>query len=143
LERKESVPKPLKVLDYTNVCVISHGYSPTRGPDYALIRVLQSVAVKHGFFPVIPDFIDSYTYGTSRGRSERVRRIYEVESTWCNRSATTSIQMSISSGVALSPATSACCCHGGALARRSSFECGNNGESCKGDNQGLLIVLNS
>jgi hypothetical protein len=56
-----------------NVVIISHGYSPERGPQYALIRSLEKQALRKGWFPVVCCFLDSYKYGPARGRSERVK----------------------------------------------------------------------
>ena len=60
-----------------NVVLISHGYSPKRGPDYALIRTLEHVSWQRGWRPRVLCFLDTYAYGPARGRSERVRMILE------------------------------------------------------------------
>lgn len=59
------------------VVILSHGYSPERGPDYALIRALEVAAMRLGWTVVVPNFLDSYKFGSSRGRSERTKLIYE------------------------------------------------------------------
>lgn len=66
-----------KLPDVNRVVLINHGWSPKVGPDYALIRSLESVAVKLGWKAVVPDFRPSYRYGETRGRAERIRQIYE------------------------------------------------------------------
>lgn len=52
-------------LSCDRVVVISHGFSPQRGPDYALIRALQMVALRRGFRAVVPSFVESYKFGTA------------------------------------------------------------------------------
>jgi len=59
------------------VVVISHGWSQECGPAYPLIRTLEGVARRKGWRTVVPDFRPSYKFGHDRGRSERVRQIYE------------------------------------------------------------------
>lgn len=75
----EDLQKSIGLMDvpWQNVCVISHGYSPERGPQYALIRSLEKCALRMGWKPVVCCFLDSYRFGASRGRSERVKMIYE------------------------------------------------------------------
>lgn len=60
-----------------NVVLISHGWSMEDGPNYPLVRTLETVAQRAGWRTVVPDFRATYEFGTARGRSERVRTIYE------------------------------------------------------------------
>jgi pimeloyl-ACP methyl ester carboxylesterase len=60
-----------------NIVLISHGYSPQRGPDYAVIRTLEHVSWQRGWKPIVLCFLETYSYGPLRGRSERVRMILE------------------------------------------------------------------
>ncbi len=47
------------------VVIISHGYSPHRGPDYALVRALQTAAMRRGFCALVPSFVESYKFGAA------------------------------------------------------------------------------
>jgi hypothetical protein len=67
----------LPPIDERKVVIISHGWSERIGPNYPLIRTLENVGRQKGWKVVIPDFRRSYTFNSSRGRSERVRIIYE------------------------------------------------------------------
>jgi pimeloyl-ACP methyl ester carboxylesterase len=72
LQRSNNIPleNPNKVV------VISHGWSPELGPDYPLLRTLQSVAIRLGWKTVVPDYRASYKF-KQRGRSERVKILFE------------------------------------------------------------------
>jgi hypothetical protein len=94
LESAQSISSNLTI-------ILSHGFSFTDGPNYALIRVLSNILRKHGYSLIIPDFrprfvyfytciniavtsnahvcicMISYKFGPSRGRSERVKIILE------------------------------------------------------------------
>ena len=63
--------------DARRVIILSHGWSPVAGPNYATIKVLQHAAQKMGWRVIIPDFRAVYKYGTQRSRAERTRLIYE------------------------------------------------------------------
>ncbi len=67
------VDTSLKTTASLRICLISHGYSPERGPEYALIRSLEAQALKNGWTPIVCCFLESYKFGPSRGRSERVK----------------------------------------------------------------------
>jgi pimeloyl-ACP methyl ester carboxylesterase len=62
---------------HADVVVISHGWSEEVGPDYPLIRTLEMMTVRCGWRAVVPDYRPTYRYGSARGRSERVRALYE------------------------------------------------------------------
>ncbi len=61
----------------TKLMVLAHGFSPDCGPDYALIHNLAGVGRRLGWRVLVPNFLESYELGRHRGRSERVRAIYE------------------------------------------------------------------
>eukprot|EP01094_Clydonella_sp_ATCC50884_P014814 TRINITY_DN25392_c0_g1_i1.p1 TRINITY_DN25392_c0_g1~~TRINITY_DN25392_c0_g1_i1.p1 ORF type:complete len:445 (-),score=107.56 TRINITY_DN25392_c0_g1_i1:76-1410(-) len=63
--------------DPAGVLLINHGWSDVVGPDYPLIRTLEHAATNRGWHVIVPDFRESYRYGRGRGRSERVKMIYE------------------------------------------------------------------
>eukprot|EP00658_Telonema_sp_P-2_P064676 TRINITY_DN5383_c0_g1_i1.p1 TRINITY_DN5383_c0_g1~~TRINITY_DN5383_c0_g1_i1.p1 ORF type:complete len:341 (+),score=59.47 TRINITY_DN5383_c0_g1_i1:198-1220(+) len=74
----ESMPSPPESLGPTgNVVLLAHGFSEEDGPNYALIRTLEHAAEQLGWRAIVPDFRGTYAYGSARGRSERVRAIYE------------------------------------------------------------------
>ena len=62
---------PLKVI------ILSHGFSDQVGPNYPLIRSLETIAIRLGWKVIVPDFRPTYKFGAHRGRAERVRMIYE------------------------------------------------------------------
>jgi len=64
-------------IDQDHVIILSHGWSENLGPNYPLIRTLEAISLKKGWKTIVPDFRQSYRYGSERGRSERVRIIYE------------------------------------------------------------------
>lgn len=68
---------PLAQQTTNNVVLISHGWSMEDGPNYPLVRTLQTLAQRAGWRTVVPDFRVTYEFGSARGRSERVRTIYE------------------------------------------------------------------
>eukprot|EP00697_Spironema_sp_BW2_P006020 gnl/Spiro4/18380_TR9837_c0_g1_i1.p1 gnl/Spiro4/18380_TR9837_c0_g1~~gnl/Spiro4/18380_TR9837_c0_g1_i1.p1 ORF type:complete len:604 (+),score=208.82 gnl/Spiro4/18380_TR9837_c0_g1_i1:101-1912(+) len=62
---------------YSRVLILSHGWSPLVGPNYALVRTLERVAMSRNWHVVVPDFRAVYKYGSQRSRAERTRMIYE------------------------------------------------------------------
>ena len=62
------------------VIVLSHGWSPSVGPNYPLINELMRLGISHGWHVVVPNFkaqIHSYTSNQQRSRAERIKVIYE------------------------------------------------------------------
>lgn len=74
---ESSLPHSARPIDDNKVVIISHGWSERIGPNYPLIRTLENVGRQKGWKVIIPDFRRSYSYNSSRGRSERVRILYE------------------------------------------------------------------
>src|SRR3990167_1094363 len=64
-------------VDHKKVVILSHGWSYELGPDYPLIRTLQTIGMKLGWHVVVPDFRPSYEFGSQRGRAERVKLLFE------------------------------------------------------------------
>lgn len=63
--------------DPDKVIILSHGFSEQVGPNYPLIRSLETIAIRLGWKVIVPDFRPTYRFGAHRGRAERVRMIYE------------------------------------------------------------------
>ncbi len=60
------------------VVILCHGYSPDCGPGYPLLIILKNLLTQMRFTVILPDFRDTYAYGASRGRSERVCVVLEA-----------------------------------------------------------------
>lgn len=60
-----------------HVLILSHGWSPTVGPNYPIIRTLTWLAENAGWQVIVPNFIPSYKMGSLRGRAERVNLVYQ------------------------------------------------------------------
>jgi hypothetical protein len=76
------VPRPNRRIDSEHqstdpkkVVVLSHGWSFDLGPDYPLIRTLQSVATQLGWKVVVPDYRPSYDPDAADGRVSRQARV--------------------------------------------------------------------
>ncbi|MDP2438773.1 MAG: alpha/beta hydrolase [archaeon] len=59
------------------VVIFAHGWSPSVGPNYPLIRTLQHVAAAAGWRTIVPSFVGSYRMGSQRSRAERVATVFE------------------------------------------------------------------
>ncbi len=57
--------------------ILCHGFSASDGPDYTFIHTMKLWLRDLGWDVIVPDFRPSYSYGSSRGRSERCRIILE------------------------------------------------------------------